>query len=66
MKIIVNGEVRSYKGKVTVAALIRKIGAQRGRVAVVVNGEVVGRDEVASRNLKDNDRVEILTYAAGG
>lgn len=66
MKIIVNGTSCSYKGKVTVAAVLRNVGTPRGRVAVVVNGEVVSQTELSSRILRHNDRVEILTYAAGG
>ena len=66
MKIIVNGTARSYKGEVTVAAVLKDAGAQVGRVAVVINGEVVSRTEMDSRSLKDGDQVEILTYAAGG
>lgn len=66
MKIVVNGEPRSYKGKVTVAEVLREMGASRGRVAVVVNGEVVSRAEQGLRVLKNNDSLEVLTYAAGG
>jgi thiamine biosynthesis protein ThiS len=66
MKIVVNGTPHSYKGQVKVSAVLREMGATRARVAVVVNGEVVSRTWRGSRVLKNNDRLEILTYASGG
>ncbi|MEI6809597.1 MAG: sulfur carrier protein ThiS [bacterium] len=66
MKIVVNGIARSYKGEVTVFTVLKDVGATVGRVAVVVNDEVVSRAELDMKSLKDGDRLEILTYAAGG
>lgn len=66
MKIVVNGIACSYKSEVTVTTVLKDAGATVGRVAVVVNDEVISREEFDVKSLKDGDRVEILTYAAGG
>lgn len=66
VKIVVNGSSRSYKGRVTVSAVLKQAGAACDRVAVVVNGEIVSRPAFGTRILKNNDKLEILTYAAGG
>jgi thiamine biosynthesis protein ThiS len=66
VKIVVNGSSRSYKGRVTVSTVLRQAGAACDRVAVVVNGEIVSRPAFGTRVLKNNDKLEILTYAAGG
>lgn len=66
MKIVVNGTSRSYKESANISAVLRDVGATRDRVAVVVNGEVVSRTAFDTFVLKNNDKLEILTYAAGG
>ncbi len=66
MKLIVNGEPRDYTGEPDLPALIRNQGADPDRVAVLVNGEMVARQERAGRILREGDQVEILIFAGGG
>lgn len=65
MKLVVNGEEIETSGTF-LADLVVQMGARPDRVAIMVNGEVIAaaqRDAVA---LKEGDRIEILTFAAGG
>ncbi|MGD9873159.1 MAG: sulfur carrier protein ThiS [Kiritimatiellia bacterium] len=65
MKLVVNGEEIETDGA-RLADLVEQMGARPDRVAVMVNGEVIAasaRDAVA---LKTGDRIEVLTFAAGG
>ena len=66
MKIVLNGEQHECKGDGSLDGLLKEIGAAGGRVAVMVNGEVVRNADRANVRLKEDDRVEILTMMGGG
>lgn len=66
MQLTVNGEGRTLAGGATVAELVGAIRAQTRGLAVAVNGEVVPRAGWPVRELRDGDRVEVLTAAQGG
>lgn len=65
MKLVVNGE-EMETACVSLADLVLQMGARAGRVAVMVNGEVIAAAACDSVMLKAGDRIEILTFAAGG
>jgi len=65
MKLTVNGEERECRAR-TVLALIEEMGACAVRVAVLVNDDVIPAAQRADRILKEGDRVELVTFAAGG
>jgi len=62
--IEVNGEARAFGGSLAVLAETMELPA--GGVAVAVNGEVVRRADWPGVELRDGDRVEILTATQGG
>ena len=66
MKLTVNGDPHEHRGDGTVAALVRELGANPERVAVLVNGDVVPRNRRAETRLADGDTVELITFAGGG
>jgi sulfur carrier protein len=66
MKLYVNGKKLQYSGQASLSALLRKMGADPKRVAVVVNDGVVPAPKRAKFRLSDGDRVEILSFAGGG
>ena len=66
MKLQVNGEPYEHGGEATLASLLRELGADGARVAVLIGDVVVPRDERDATRLKDGDRIEILTFAGGG
>jgi thiamine biosynthesis protein ThiS len=66
MNILVNGEPKTCEDGCTVATLLAELGADRERVAVVVNENVVVKSEHRRRMLAAGDRVEVLTFAGGG
>ena len=64
----VNGEPRDLDAEATlrdVLALLGRAGDERG-VAIAVNGEVVPRDEWATRTVAADDHVEVLSAIGGG
>lgn len=66
MILTVNGKAYKHKGKATVEALLQSMHIDSGRVAVMVNNDVVGRKKYSSARLVAGDRIEILTFAGGG
>ena len=66
MKVDVNGEAMERPAGETLAAVLATLGAGSGRVAVVLNDEVVPAAAHATQQLAECDRVEILNFAGGG
>jgi sulfur carrier protein len=66
IEIQVNGEQRGSQAGATVGALLRELGIKTERVAVELNLEIVDRKEFDQRELKQGDRVEILSFIGGG
>ena len=64
--LIVNGESRSLPDPLTVAQLLERLGYDRRRVAVEVNGEVAPLARHAEQQLVEGDAVEIVTLVGGG
>jgi len=66
MELLVNGETLERPEGETPAGLLVALGADAGRVAVLVNDEVVPQARRAAAALHAGDRVEVLTFAGGG
>jgi len=66
MIITVNGEPRKYGNACSVRDLLQDMDVPGERVAVVVNDDVVSPRRRGELLLREGDRVEILTLAAGG
>lgn len=66
MHVTVNGQQETAEVPLRLDELLRRRGAAPGRVAALVNGEVVRAADWPARELRDGDRVELLTLAGGG
>jgi sulfur carrier protein len=64
MKIVLNGETRDVCAE-TLSDLLAECGFS-GRVATAVNEEFVPSSLRTTRELKDGDRVEVLSPMQGG
>ncbi len=62
----VNGEARTLPESLTVAELLQRLGYDRRRVAVEVNGEVVPAVRHEEQTLAPADHIEIVTLVGGG
>jgi thiamine biosynthesis protein ThiS len=64
--LTVNGAPHEHRGDATIAALLAELGADPGRVAIMLNGRILrGADRDAVR-LAAGDEVEVLVFAGGG
>lgn len=66
MKLIVNGEEREFEQPLTAEGLLAALEAPARRVAMMVNDRIVKRDSRAQTELRDGDRVEIISMVGGG
>jgi sulfur carrier protein len=66
MTVTVNGVDHDVEPQLTVADVVRQLGADGPGSAVAVNDEVVPRTGWAATVLADGDRVEVLTAVQGG
>ena len=66
MKLTVNGNPHEHAGDGSLDALLRELGADPARVALMVNDKVIGRDARVAVRLQPRDRVEVLVFAGGG
>ena len=66
LQIQVNGEPRDCRSGSTVGDLLRELEIKTERVAVELNQEILDRKDFELRNLKQGDRVEILSFIGGG
>ncbi|HTU89805.1 MAG TPA: sulfur carrier protein ThiS, partial [Gemmataceae bacterium] len=62
----INGEARTLPEPLTVAQLLDRLGYDRRRVAVEINGDVVPAARHGEQSLTSADRVEIVTLVGGG
>ena len=67
MKLIINGEERSFEQPVsTVEQLLKQLAVPVARTAVELNGTVVAQHQVETTALHDADRIEIVSFVGGG
>jgi sulfur carrier protein len=66
MRLIVNGEERSFGDVADVAGLVRALGLDARKVAVERNLEIVPRSTYTDVRLIDGDRLEIVQFVGGG
>lgn len=65
MKIIVNG-VTETGPPCTVAELVARKGIEPGSLVVELNQQIIKQEQWPSIQLKDNDRLELLSFVGGG
>lgn len=66
MKLIINGQSQEHNEDISLDTLLTAMSADPEHVAIMVNDEIIRRQERDNVTLTDGDRVEILTMVAGG
>lgn len=66
MNINLNGKKYKYMDNGSVEGLLKAIKAGSKKVAVIVNGSIIGAGERKTAKLKNNDIVDIVTLGGGG
>lgn len=66
MHLVLNGEPIERPGPCSLEVLLRELKLNAERVATVVNDDIVPSGLRAARQVREDDRIEILTFAGGG
>jgi len=66
MRLVINGEEKSFADSLSLSQLIEQLGMKGDRVAVELNREIVSRPQWTATSLKDGDRLEIVHFVGGG
>ncbi len=66
MELTVNGEPIQVTNVATVGDLLDHFRVQHQAVAVIANGDIVGRDIFSQFSIQDGDTIEIIRFVGGG
>ena len=66
MKLIINGEEKTFESVANVAELITQLALKGDRIAVELNHDIVPRANWNGAALHDGDRLEIVHFVGGG
>jgi len=66
LRVYINGEAREFSSPLSLAQLITELDLPPARIAVELNRVVVRRNEWSTRDLSDEDRIEIVHFVGGG
>ena len=65
MRLIINGKEKNIESK-NISDLLRNLNLNKDIVAVELNKNIVHRQNFDNTQLKNNDRLEIVTVVGGG
>jgi len=66
MKLIVNGEDKTYENALTLLALMKDLNIVDNVMAAAVNMNIVKQDVWGEHALNDGDKIELLDFVGGG
>jgi thiamine biosynthesis protein ThiS len=66
LQLTVNGDARTVPGPATLTDLLRHLGLDPRMVVVELNREIVRRQYLSDRPLKDGDSIELVHFVGGG
>lgn len=66
LTLVVNGETRKVPGPASLTDLLTHLRLDPRMVVVELNREIVRRQYLSERQLKDGDAVELVHFVGGG
>ena len=66
MELTINGKPRDVTDGATITTLLEELKIHPLRVAVQLNLEIIKRERYEETTLKSGDKLEIITFMAGG
>ena len=64
--IFVNGELREVERETNLKRLLDCLGLPERRVAIELNGQVVGRSDWPQIKVNAGDKIEVVHFVGGG
>tara|TARA_B100000242_G_scaffold260761_1_gene206253 strand:+ start:732 stop:935 length:204 start_codon:yes stop_codon:yes gene_type:complete len=65
-KIQLNGKKIIVKPNLSILKLLKKYKLNNKKVAIELNGKIVPKASLNKKNLKDQDKIEIVHFIGGG
>ena len=65
-QLVINGQEKQVENSPNIAQLLLELGLGERRVAVMVNDQIVRREQHDATPLAEGDRVEIVQMVGGG
>ena len=65
-KIQLNGKKISILTNISVRDLVKKYKLKEKKIAIELNGTILPKQNYAKKNLKNNDKIEIVQFIGGG
>ena len=66
INVTINGKTESIAAGISLQSLLKLLGIQSERVAIEYNREIIDRNQFDALHLKEDDRLEIITFVGGG
>jgi thiamine biosynthesis protein ThiS len=66
MNLIINGQQKEMPDNLTVSALLEELRINPLGVAVELNLKIIPKTDYAKTQLKENDKLEIISFVGGG
>ncbi|MFI5303879.1 MAG: sulfur carrier protein ThiS [Nitrospiria bacterium] len=66
MRVVVNGQPWEISGEMNILQLLHELGMMVDRVAVEVNYRILDKKEFNIHFLKNDDKVEVISFVGGG
>ncbi len=67
MKLKINGEIKEFEGNLkNISELLKALNVNSKFVAVELNGSVVYKENFETTEVKDGDKVEVVSFVGGG
>ena len=66
MRVILNGDEREFPDALTLAQLVEQLGMKADRLAVELNRQIVRREQWATTQLHEGDKIEVVHFVGGG
>ena len=70
MKIVLNGVSENIEKEILISEFIEKLSSEKNinlsGAVVLLNDELIKRDNWKDVSIKENDEIEVLTFVSGG
>lgn len=66
MEIIINGEAKKIKTDCTVTELLSELNVTDKVMGVAINTDIIKKDVWGTHKIKEDDKIELLSFVGGG
>lgn len=64
--MIINGTQENVEAGITISELLHKFDVNPEKIVVEVNLEIIPKDQFDTKVLKEEDKIELVSFVGGG